>query len=496
MKASRRDGWIAAALIALLLVVFHADGGFLPGNDAKPSVYAAATLLAEGRMTFSPDTEPFMFKWEIDGPTGTRSGSLVNWTSPINGVSPRELYASGSLRLKGPKYFLVESHSHAFVSTYGPAPPLVALPVFAFLHAALGDLRDHPRALWYGGKAAAALLMAIAAALLFLTARRLDLDERRSVVVALVYALGTCAWSVLSQTLWQQAADSFFLMLGAFLFVRALATEPGSARGAFAACGLAFGMAGACRPTAFVALAVVSTYVLFARRRDAFSFAAGAAAPVLATLLYNASTFGSPFVFGQLLALGEGGRSVWSFSPEGLAGTLFSPGRGLFVFSPVVGFAVWGIVRAWRQRDDSRWAAIRVFSAAAGAMILVEALPADWWGGWSYAYRRIADPIPLVVLGLVPVASDIARTTARRVSFAVALGWSVFVQVLGATAYDLDGWNARVENGVAQNIDQPRFRARLWSIGDSPIAYYATHWSEARAHRNEWIAIWLRRPSA
>lgn len=496
MKATPRDRRIALALILALLAIFHADGGFLPGNDAKPSIYSAATLLAEGRMTFTPESEPFMFQWEVDGPGGPRSGSLVNWTSPIAGASPRDLYAAGKLRLKAPKYFIVESRAHEFVSSYGPTTPLVALPFFAILHAALGDLRSHPLALWYGGKAVAALLTALSAALIFLSARRLELDERKSIFVALVYGIGTCAWSVLSQTLWQQATDAFFLTLGAYLLVRALPSAPGSDRKTWAGCGLAFAIAAACRPTCFTALAVVGAYLLFARRRDFPALVAGALLPAIAALSYNARTFGSPFVFGQLLVLQAGGRQVLSSPFSGLVGMLVSPGRGLFVFSPVLLFACWGIVRAWRARAEAKWSAIRVLSAAAVALLLAESLPFEWWGGWSFGYRRLADMVPLLVLGLVPVADDIFRAGARRTAFALTFAWSIVVQFLGTYAYDLDGWNARVIDGVARNIDQAEFRDRLWSVSDSPIVYYATHYSEARAHREEWIATWLKRPSA
>jgi hypothetical protein len=363
------------------------------------------------------------------------------------------------------------------------------------LHAALGDLRQHPKALWYGGKAVAALLTAMAAALLFLSARRLELDERKSVVVALVYALGTCAWSVLSQTLWQQATDSFFLALGAFLFVRALPSTPGTARYAIGGSGLAFAIAAACRPTVFVVLAIISGYLLVARRKDLAPFAAGAVVPAAAFLVYNTATFGSPFVFGQLLALQKGGRSAWNVPVEGLAGLLVSPSRGLFVFSPVLLFAVWGIVRAWRTRGEERWSAIRVLSACAGVMILVEALTSEWWGGWSYGYRRIVDAMPLLVLGMIPIADDMVRSRGRRIAFAAAFGWSFAVQALGATAYDLDGWNARRIDGVAHDIDRPRHRHRLWSVSDSPIVYYATNYSRSRAHRFELVDLFIRQPT-
>jgi hypothetical protein len=493
MSAARRERFTAIALTVVLLVVFHLDGGFMPGNDAKPNVYGAATLLAESRMTFSPETEPFMFAWEVDGPRGPRLGTLVDWKSPIDGVAPTELYARGALRLRGPKYFLVRTPNDGYVSTFGPVSALAALPVFALLHVAAGDLRAYPSLLWFGGKFVAALFVALAAACTFLTARRSKLGERAALVVAVVFALATCAWSVLAQTLWQQSVDVFLLALGVLLLTRALEIDR---RRAFAACGFVLGLAAACRPTSVMVVVVVGAFVALRHRSHAVAFVAGAAAPVLALLVYNAKVLGSPFAFGQILTQEQDGRTTWTLPFEGLAGVLVSPGRGLLVYSPVIGFALWGIARAWRERSDQRWVLVRVLSVAAAMMTLVECSHFDWWGGWTFGYRKIVDTMPLVVLGLMPIIEDLGKRRAYRNGFVAAFAWSVAVQALGVATYDLDGWNARMVDGTRRDINHPQNRARLWSLTDSPIAYHATHFSESRTARAEWIQIWLKRPSA
>ncbi len=492
----RTDRLIAVWIVLALLAVFQLNLGFTPGNDAKGTIYTAATLLAKGRVTFTPETEPFMFLWQVDTPSGPRQGSLVDWTSPVAGVSPRELLSRGALRLEGPKYYIAPSRAGGYVNAFGLAPSLAALPVFGVLSLVLGDLRLHPVALWYGGKFAASLFVAMAVALSFLSARRLGAGQRVALIVASVHGLGTCAWAVLSQTLWQQAPAGFFLALGVAAFV----STDGQARSRpLALAGAAFGLATACRATSVVVLVVVGLHLALKHRRDVIPFVAGAFAPVVAWMAVNTWQFGTPWTVGQLIdarplaVLRTGSPQVFRLPFEGLAGLLVSPGRGMLVFSPVLGFALWGWLRAWRRPDAE---ALRILSLAGGAVALLEATHFDWWGGWTYGYRRIADIIPLLVPGLVPALALVTKSLVRRVAFGLALAYSVFVQALGAFAYDLDGWNARVVDGVARDVDRPEFRRRLWSISDSPILYYATHWTEARKRRAAWIDNWLRRPTA
>jgi hypothetical protein len=139
----------------------------------------------------------------------------------------------------------------------------------------------------------------------------------------------------------------------------------------------------------------------------------------------------------------------------------------------------------------------------------------DWWGGWSYGYRHIVDTAPILVLMLIPVVDRIFMRRGLLVCFVLCLVWSVGAQVLGAFAYDIDGWNARtaqvvvmphdslpraivddevvnrlvatqgakVVGEVLLDVDHPANRDRLWSLSDSQILYYLIHFKEARHAR-------------
>jgi hypothetical protein len=76
---------------------------------------------------------------------------------------------------------------------------------------------------------------------------------------------------------------------------------------------------------------------------------------------------------------------------------------------------------------------------------------------------------------------------------AVLLAWSIAVQWIG-TAYDTTSWDRRIVGREIQSVDDPRHRARLWSVGDNPIRYYATHRSEAVATRSAALGDLMRLP--
>jgi hypothetical protein len=520
----RRDAAIAAAVALTLTVVYSANGEVLPGNDATGNAYLAANLLEEGRFSFSVSRDPWLFDWVFQQEAAPVR--FFGWDDPVRGVPARKLYAEGRLVPVLP-YFLTPSlradpatAEPLYVNTFGPGAAIAALPVLAPLRLAVGDLRAHPEALWFGAKLAASLLVALSAAFVFLTARRF-LAAPWAAALALAYGLGTAVWSTSSQTLWQHPASEAFMAAGIFFLVRAR----GSARDA-ALSGAALAAAVACRPTSAILAAAAAVYLLVVDRR-AFAALALAAAPLAALLAaYNAHHLGSILRFGQTEASAmvaqfkTGSSDVWQTPLHiGIAGVLASPSRGLLVFSPWLAFAVPGAVLAWRRRELE---VLRPVSIAALLVLAVEARWFDWWGGWSYGWRRVVDLAPLCALLAAPAVAWIAARRARVAAAGALVAWSVLVQAVGAFGYDVDGWNARTAYGVSGpggeivpassraeavalaratgmsvevrklDIDRPEHRHRLWSIADSQIGYYLGNLSTASASKRLQSTRWSR----
>jgi hypothetical protein len=286
-------------------------------------------------------------------------------------------------------------------------------------------------------------------------------------------------------------------------------------------------MAVLCRPTAGVVLACVGAHLLFSDRRRFLRFALGALPVVTLLIGYSQYTFGSLLAFGEMgvgenIALAKtGNRDMWQTPLHvGLAGVLLSPARGLFVYSPIALFSLWG---AWRAFRDSVWQDLRPLVVAVVLQVLLVAKWFDWWGGWCFGYRTIVDIAILLSFLAFPVVQAVNLRPWLRAVFAALFAYSVGVQVVGAYAYDLVGWNSRMvwqvvtpdetelitfgekasaerfvrEQGgmihpVAMDIDNPKYRGRLWSLVDSPLIHYLANFSDARAMRQNVIVRFLR----
>lgn len=520
---------IFAGIVLGLLLIYHANGDFLPGRDSVTNAWLPVAVLNDGQMAFRPSRMPYLFDWQLadtkenlrfarwdqvlapstlasSTPESSPPATSATGGEPPAGSSMAELYRARKLVLRGPGYYLFPSRlvdgrtgERLYASTFGPGAGLTALPVFASLRLVARDLRAHPKLVWYAAKFTASLLVAVSAGLLYLTMLRFT-PARVALLSTLAFGLGTCVWSTSSQALWQHGPSEFWLALALFFVVRDSIAPLSAAAG-----GTALAMAVACRPTNAVVLAIMALWLAFRDWRALLAMLVGALPIGLALAAYNAIYLGSPFTFGQTeiaekLALHKcGAPGVWQ-TPLwfGTAGLLVSPGRGLFIYSPWLALALWGAVIAWR---DVRYAPLRPLPIAALAMLGVHAKFYDWWGGWAFGYRPIVDATvllaPLAAAALAALTSEQGSTARRRLAwsaFALLVAWSIGVQTLGAFAYDLAGWNARVVDGVPQDIDRPEYRHRIWSWRDNPILFYATHFTTSQAERARRVQAMCEQP--
>jgi Gpi18-like mannosyltransferase len=172
-------------------------------------------------------------------------------------------------------------------------------------------------------------------------------SRNKALLVAIAYGIGSCVWSISSQSLWQQSVNQFFLILGAYLLL-----GPLRERNAALLAGLSFGAAVATRATSVIFLLAVLVYLLVYQRKNAIYFLLGAAPLPLAIAVYNFHFFGNPITFAQELVGHDlarektGSADLWQ-TPllKGLRGLLLSPSRGLLVFSPVFVLSFWGMLR-------------------------------------------------------------------------------------------------------------------------------------------------------
>ena len=481
-RVARSAHFLPALLFALCLGAYLGNGDFLPGNDQVGNMLFSLNLLKRHSLSLTPPVAPEAFFWTIENPGAAPARiSIPEWTDEVDTA-----YREG--RLKAPSYFYYVAatrHPEVYVNTFGIGPPLAGLPVYAVLDLFV-DLESDRFWWWHGAALTASLLTALAALFVFLAARGL-VRPLPAFLVALAFGLGSCAWPVTSQALWQHPASTFCLSLGAWFLLR----SEGRPRAA-AWCGAAFGTAVLCRPTTAVVVLCAGTYLLWVDRRRCAAFVLGGLPLALVLAAYNHYYFGNPLVFGQSVVAKSislsktGSADLWQSSWwESLPGLFISPARGLLWFSPVLVLGLVSVVAVWRQPS---FRALIPLQAGAVLMILVAGKWFDWWGGLTWGYRAIVDTAPLLALSMLPIIDRLLLRRGTRLLFGALLAWSVAVQLTGAYSYSLMGWS-----DLWRDHDRPE-QASLWRWDRPQIVYHVANFGAERARKKEVMSIYLNYP--
>ncbi len=346
---------------------------------------------------------------------------------------PFGIWHSGSVLLDPIRKATAQDNSHPYWIQRGRAghsvslypvvlPVLVAplyLPAVGYLNVQ-GWTAERLRCLaTFMEKLTATLIACAASSLLYLLLRR-RARASDALLLTLAFAFGTNTWMIGSQALWQHGLAEL-LVIGLLLLLTAPCTTP-RAVAAGVLCGLILGN----RPPDVILAAALGMYGLVWAGRRAPWLAAGAALPLGIVLSYN-------FVAAGNLAGGYGIALTRVFFRNGLlagvAGLLFSPTRGLFVFSP---FLVIVPAALWRGLQTPARALTLVIGVAVLIQVLLYA-KADWRGGYSWGPRWLTDVLPLLIWLLPPVLA--ALGSGSRVAFVIAICASIVIQAVGAFWY-------------------------------------------------------------
>jgi hypothetical protein len=304
-------------------------------------------------------------------------------------------------------------------------------------------------------KLTASLLAALSAALLYLLLRR-RAAAPTALPLTLAYAFGTTTWVISSQALWQHGLAQL-LVIGLLLLLTGPCTGPRAL-----AAGLLCGLIAANRPPDVILAAVLGAYGLFWAGRRAVLLVAAAALPMGLVLLYNLGV--ADHIAGGYGRLGKA-AFLQNDLLSGLGGLLFSPTRGLFVFSPFLLF----LILAWRRlpRDRGERALTLAMSVGVVLQLLLYA-KSDWRAGSSWGPRFLTDLLPLLMWMLVPVVA--ALRGVGRTCFLVAVGAAVAIQVIGAFWYT--GLTDRAIFAAASGPQQMR---AAWDWRNAPYAASLKH---------------------
>lgn len=297
----------------------------------------------------------------------------------------------------------------------------------------------------------ASLFVALATCLVFLLCAE-ELPWTWSAGLALTFAFATPAWSIGSRGLWQHTL-SMPLLAGTLWVLSTARRRPGLVPWA----GLFSMTAYFVRPTNLLSLAAFSAYVLYFHRRQLVAW--------LAAMIPPAAVFGgiNHSIYGALLPPYSNPErattllTIHTQYGEALLANLISPGRGLFVFSPVV--ALGGLAEITPEPDRQlRWLRLCVLAVIVIHWILLSSV-VIWWAGHCFGPRFFADLAPFMVFLLIPAAQKIREGSRPLAALgAILLLCSVFVHSQGALTKAAMDWNHK-----PVDIDRSPWRVWDWS---------------------------------
>src|SRR5579872_865268 len=301
------------------------------------------------------------------------------------------------------------------------------------------------------------VFIAIATAALFLAILEF-VPMREAVVLALIFAFCTPAWSTASRSLASHAPSMMLNSLSILLLCRS-AKRPGHLWMIGPLAALAFFV----RPPDLIPAAVIGVYLLLNAPRRQWILAVLAGLPVLAffvgTNIHDYGTFIPPYFTAP-----RNGHSLLGLNSnylEALAGNWISPNRGMFIFCPFL--ILLFLPAAWRTDMGPLFRKLRFYFLA---IVVLWWLSVSghiyWWAGWAYGPRYMCDLFPFLIVLMAPLVHSVFERKPGirfdRIALAVTLAIALFIHARGAYSISVHAWN-----GPDRDVDFVPSRVWDWS---------------------------------
>jgi hypothetical protein len=197
--------------------------------------------------------------------------------------------------------------------------------------------------------------------------------------------------------------------------------------------------------------------------------AAGLAAVVIAVLLLDDTRLRySPDYWLRVSR-----RIEWVYILESFLGYQISPGRSVWLYSPVL---LLGLAGAWMlfRRGERR----QILGVALALLLLGAAYgighAGSWWGNIGWGPRYLLPVIPLLMLWLLPVLAAL-RSRLQWAAFTGLFAISAGMQLIGMAVPLLNYYTDLYRGGMIGDVDnQPPWGAYNWSWEWSPLRYHLT----------------------
>jgi len=389
----------------------------------------------------------------------------VYWASPVVTVTDSlwNLYVAASIiqekntNLDEYKHHIdleddvrvISSKGHIY-SNYPIATPIISAPfVWAadhyFSYRNSEDfftyLRKHKPDVVTGRleKNIASVIAALSAIPIYLIGYSVSLNRKQAIILTLLFAFATSMWSTASRAMWQHGPSVLFLSIALLLTVLAQKDEK-----IISYAGFFIATAYVIRPNNSLSVILTSLYVLINHRKYFVHYLLTAGIVAIPFIVSNWITYEAilpPYFFQLFNKLAATPAGFF----EAFAGTMISPARGLFIFTPLYLFAIYGIYIEFKNGSFTLYDLQTYLLAIIIGHWLVVSSFADWDGSWSIGPRYFVDITPYLFFFIIPVFRDYQRIFSNKtlkyafVSLAVA---STLIQFRCATSIYPFLWNS------------------------------------------------------
>jgi len=369
--------------------------------------------------------------------------------------------ANAAIQGDGWAFWIVQGRKDRIVSLYPVVAPAFVTPLYVPAALWLRKTGWTDQGLDYAArlmeKLAASFIASLSVALFYLLLRRRT-DAGASFLLSVAYGFGTNTWMIGSQALWQHGMGEL-LVITCMLLVTGKCTALRTLAAGTVCALISFN-----RPPDAILAAALGLYGLWWAGRRAAWMVAGVILGGAPLLAYNLLAAGN--IAGAYGMLGKSSFFDFSILP-GLAGLLFSPGRGLFVFTPFLLFLPFALKN---PPGETRTRLLSMLLCIAIVLQMLVYAKADWRAGASWGPRWLTDVLPLLVWMLAPLVS--AMRQPGRIAFVAAVCVSVAIQAIGAFWYtgSSDSAILSVRNGPRSD----RLKA-AWDIRNTPFIAELRH---------------------
>jgi hypothetical protein len=429
--ASARDLRTSLLLAIVCFAVYNANLRSIGAGDTYPARYQPFGILRHGTLSLDPILPLVQQK---RGPTEA--------------------------------HWIREGRDGQAISLYPVVLPVLVTPLYVppalWLHSRGWPEEEVDRTARIMEKVVASLIAAGSVALLYLLLRR-RASPRLALVLTLVYAFGTTTWVISSQALWQHGLAQL-LLVAALLLV----TGPATA-GRVVAAGAILALVAGNRPPDALLAAAIGIHALFWAGKHVASLVE--AAIVAATLILGYNLVVAGHWAGAYGLIGTSAHFEHGLL-GGLAGLLFSPTHGLFVFSPFLLLVPLALHRVLADAGHRR---LTLLLGGAVALQVLFYSKLDWSAGASFGPRWLTDLVPVLFWMLPPAVMSLKAV--GRLAFACGCAAGIVVEAIGAF------WYLNVSDDAVSGA--PDRKRALWDVRNAPFVAELRH---APARPDLWVA--------